>query len=519
MVSSKKWSDARWSGKSFLFVITLAVAFLLRVLGIEWGLPPVTPQVLASGQRCSYTFDECFLLTHVAKADVRRLDFDTHEYHWGTLHPELVLLALDGAQAAGFFGTPWRLAYYNMVDGDFRRVYVVGRLVAVSAALFTVWLLFRFSGEWAGPFAAMLLAVSPSHMLQSDQVRVDVTMTAMLVLTLLVGIQTQRNPDKTANQTFRHFLLLGLAAGLAIAGKYSAVSAVAAILLTALWQQRFQWRGFLAVGGGAVFGFLCTAPYILVKSPSHEMINMYAKATATFPPEFTVPVSRLMEMHVANLIRFSMGLPAFLLAIGGITWMLRRRSSSDWMILAATAGYAVILIPLRWPLIRYDIPLVALLGLCAGVALEQVSKRWRYGLTAVALIMPLSGTVAQIYYMRAPHPADLMLERILEVVPPGTPIARLVPEVPPLDEKVYPMGANVLMDDLTKNPPTWALTTDMPAAPYPVSNMTLLCRSYDEVAHFESRRILAWATLGEAAAPQDWKYTHSTFTLYRRRSQ
>src|SRR6202040_223100 len=112
------------------------------------------------------------------------------------------------------------------------------------------------------------------------------------------------------------------------------------------------------------------------------------------------------------------------------------------------------------PLIRYDIPLMALMGLCAGVALEQLPKRWRYGLTAAALIMPLGGTLAQIYYMRSPHPADLILARILEVVPPGTPIAGWGPDVPPLDAKIYPMGPDALVDDLTKNPPTWVLTSD-----------------------------------------------------------
>jgi hypothetical protein len=111
-----------------------------------------------------------------------------------------------------------------------------------------------------------------------------------------------------------------------------------------------------------------------------------------------------------------------------------------------------------------------------------------------------------------------MLNRILEVVPPGSSIAGLAPEIPPLDEKVYPMGPDVLLDDLTKNPPTWALTTDLAIAPYPPQNVTLLRSSYDKVAHFESRRILAWATFGETAAPHDWKYTHISLTLYRRRS-
>jgi len=111
---------------------TLAVALLLRLPGIAWGLPPITPQVRQSDLRSSYAFDEAGILSGVAKAEVKRFDFDPGEYHWGTLHSELVLLALDGAQAAGVFHTPWRAAYYNLVDGDFVKVYVVGRLVAVS---------------------------------------------------------------------------------------------------------------------------------------------------------------------------------------------------------------------------------------------------------------------------------------------------------------------------------------------------------------------------------------------------
>ena len=515
----KKWSYVRWSSKSLVFVATLTAALLMRIPGIGWGLPPVAPQVIASGQRCSYAFDECLILSGVAKADVSKLDFDAHSYHWGTLHVDLVLLALDGAQALGFFHTPWRVAYHEMVDGDFQRVYVVGRLVAVATALLTVGLLFCFRGEWAGTFSAMLLAVSPSHMLQSDQVRVDVTMTAMIVLTLLIGIRIQRTTDKAASQVVKEFLFLGIASGLAIAGKYSALSAVAAISLAALWLQRFPWRGMLAVVGGTLAGFLCTAPYIFSKSPSHSAVSMYSMATVHVPAQFNVPLGRLIELHIANLVRFSIGPPAFLLAICGVIFMLRRKSSSDWIILAAVVGYAATLIPLRWPLIRYDIPLVPLLGLCAGVALEQLPRPWRYGLTAMALIMPLGGTIAQIHYMRSPHPADLMLRRIIEVVPPGAPIAGWAPELLPLDGKVYGVGLNVLMDDLTRNPPAWVLLTDLPEVPYPSSTIALLSNGYDEVAHFEDRRILGWTTFGEMEAPQDWKYTHSSFSLYRRRSQ
>jgi hypothetical protein len=91
-------------------------------------------------------------------------------------------------------------------------------------------------------------------------------------------------------------------------------------------------------------------------------------------------------------------------------------------------------------------------------------------------------------------------------------------EAPPLDEKVYPQGANVFLDDLTKSPPTWVLTTDLPDEPYKASTLALLRSSYQVAAHTESPRILGWATLGESPAPHDWKYTHMSFTLYRKRA-
>jgi hypothetical protein len=500
--------------KSVCLAATMLVALLLRLPGIAWGLPPSTPEVVASGFRGSYAFDEGPILDGLAQADVKHLDFDPHDYHWGTLHLELVLFALDGAQAAGFFDAPWRPAYYNLQEPDFTRVYVVGRLVAVATALLTIWLLFLFPETWAGAFAAMLIAVSPSHLLQSDQVRVDVTMTALLVLTLLAGVRAQKSGEAW------HFFLLGIAAGLAMAGKYSAIAPVAAICLVALAARRFPERGVLAVGGGTLTGFLVGSPYLLIKPLSFlSAIHSYAFVHHPVPERFQVPVGKLLEMHAVNLMRFSMGLPAFLLALIGIVWMLRRHSPSDWMILAAVVSYVAILVPLRWPLIRYDLPLTMLFGLCAGVALQKLPRNWAYPVAVAALVMPLAGSIAQIVYMRSPAPANLALERILEVVPPGTTISRLGREEPPLDQKVYPMGPNFLTDDLSMDPPEWVLTMSLPDPPPLPSTVSLLRSRYDEIAHIENRRIFAWATLGEAHAPHDWKYTHPTFTLYRRRAQ
>ena len=80
------------------------------------------------------------------------------------------------------------------------------------------------------------------------------------------------------------------------------------------------------------------------------------------------------------------------------------------------------------------------------------------------------------------------------------------------------MGPALFTPAFANNPPPWALTTDLNDDPYPAPTRAALRSSYDEVAHFASPSILAWATLGESGAPHDWKYTHCSFTLLRKKS-
>jgi hypothetical protein len=121
--------------------------------------------------------------------------------------------------------------------------------------------------------------------------------------------------------------------------------------------------------------------------------------------------------------------------------------------------------------------------------------------------------------MRAPHPANVMLPRILEMVPAGSPVTRLFRESPPLSEKAYPFVPGLLLDDLTKTKPPWVLMCDLPDEPYKPSTLALLNSSYQAVASAKIDPILSWATLGTRSEPHDWKYTHPRFTLYRKKSQ
>ena len=125
--------------------------------------------------------------------------------------------------------------------------------------------------------------------------------------------------------------------------------------------------------------------------------------------------------------------------------------------------------------------------------------------------------MAQLDFRLAPHPVNLALAVVHQAVPPGETVARIMPEVSPLDESVYPPGPSPFLDDLSEEPPPWVVTADLLAGQFPPRNRRLLDERYEKVAVFRSRRLFGWVTLGEGGAPHDWKYTHPTTILYRLR--
>ena len=251
----------------------LLAGLVLRVTGIGWGLPPATPETAASGFRGTYAFDEVSVLYGLARTDPANLDFDPELYRWGTLHLELVLLVLEGAQAVGVFEEPWRKAFGGMIPGEFEKVYVVARLVSVALDLATVLLTFflaaMLGSRQAGLWAAALVALSPGHLLQAAQIRVDVTETTFVTLTAVLGLRL------IATDRYRLWLGFGVAAGLAMAAKYSSAPMVLGAAALALWPHRFAWsraRWWLL---GILAGFLAGEPFILTNF--REVVDQMSK--------------------------------------------------------------------------------------------------------------------------------------------------------------------------------------------------------------------------------------------------
>lgn len=496
----------------------LLVALVLRVPVLEWGLPPTTPAVVASDFRCSYALDEDDILTGVSFTNPAKFDFDPRLYHWGTLHLHLTNLLLDAAEVAGYFKQPWRGSYYNMIPGEFERVYRLGRWLSVFFGLLSIVAVYllglEFDGRQTAFWAAAIVAASPAHLLGSAQIRVDLTVVTLVTLAAWLGLRTIKT------NCVRLLFAFSVTCGLAVTAKYPALLVVVPMILIVLYSRKYAPRYLLVAVAGVAAGVLAGQPYLFTRWP--EMVRQMTEAAAfgePIPPRFALSTAELAAKHAHNLLRFGLGPVAMLLCIPGLWILWRRRSTSAALVLTAFACSILTLKPLKWPLLRYDLLLMPWLALATGLALTRMTSRWRWPISAAALIFPLAASVAQMHYMLSPHPANSALDTILRVVPPGTAIARLMAELPPLDRKVYPMGLNPLLDDLTLKTPEWVLTTDLADVEDPPENRALLIDKYEEVAVFRSKRILSWATLGESGAPHDWKYTHFTMALYRLRAR
>ena len=495
----------------------LLAGLLLRVTGIGWGLPPATPETAASGFRGTYAFDEVRVLRGLARTDPANLDFDPKLYRWGTLHLELVLLALEGAEAVGIFEKPWRTAFGRMVPGEFEKVYVVARLVSVAADLATVLLTFLLAamlgGRQAGLWAAALVALSPGHLLQAAQIRLDVTETTLVTLTIVLGLRL------LASDRRRLWLGFGIAAGLAIAAKYSSAPMVLGAAAVALWPHRFAWsraRWWLL---GVLAGFLAGEPFILTnfREVVDQMSKIVQASRQAIPEHYYISKPALLGQHLAALARFSLGIPAALLAGWGFWLLARRRSLAGWMVAVMFAAGLVTLLPQNWPLLRYQLPLVPLCAAAAAVALDSFRPRWRWIAGLLAVGVALAASANQLQFMLSPHPLNLALAEVPNKVPRGQTIARIMRDVPPLDESVYPMGPNPFVDDLSQTYPPWVLTADLLVGDYPHQNKKLFETRYEKVAVFRSPVLFPWATLGETGAPHDWRYTHPTTILHKLR--
>jgi 4-amino-4-deoxy-L-arabinose transferase-like glycosyltransferase len=366
----------------------LLLALALRLVGIDWGLPS------ASHPDYSYHPDEAFTLIW-ARWLVEGQIIPKHFIYGGTFYYTIL-------NAFIFFARGWgeSLAGINLLADAI----LVGRYFMVAVALLSILLIYECGrllyDRATALLAALLLAVSPSHVIWAQQTRPDEIAVLFVLLALYLAARILWTESLSAR---RAFVYLGVLAGMTLAFRFPlAVVCIMPLTAMALRRERFVAHGAVLPKNLALAALTTLLTYAIA-SP-HTFIYHQAVLqglAVTYGYETSVFVDAvgngpLPYQHLVLSLPQATGYGGYLLALAGLAYAIWKRREADKVIVAGIAGYAALLVLVSWVVVRYTLPLVPLLTLLSAAFVTDVARRSTRTAAAPAVVRPAVVAVAGI---------------------------------------------------------------------------------------------------------------------------
>jgi hypothetical protein len=225
--------------------------------------------------------------------------------------------------------------------------YLSRGLSAIMGTL-TVWWVFaitrRVFNDTVAIVAALFTALAYLHVRDSHFGTIDVTMTALVMLTVLAILKWQQTP------TLWRASVAGLVGGLATSTKYNALG-VCIPFAVAVLQRAFEGRateGFKfriivwtvgAFAGAFALGFFGASPYILLEWG--RFASALAAQSATLAQGHGLALSRGWWHHAAVTLPAALGWPLYLAGVTGVAVLLGRLRQAA-VVLAFPIAYYVV---------------------------------------------------------------------------------------------------------------------------------------------------------------------------------
>ena len=380
----------------------VGVALLLRVVGLQYGLPAV------------YNPDEVAIMARAlsfAKGTLNPHNFLYPTFYFYVLFG-WVGLYLASVWVTGGVGSLRELqqSYFTDPTG----IYTAGRALGAITGAITVLLVYRLAARLAGTraavAAAVFMAVSPLAVRDAHYVKHDVPATLAVVAAYLAmvrvwpgtGREDRVPPGTGAHSLRRNILLAGAACGVAFSTHYYCVFLALPLLWTiALSGRPYGWgyvvRSTALAALASAVVFLALSPFLAVEpvtawrdiTANRQIVVDRAVASGAFAPAMK---------YIGMLWRDAMGMPVIVLAAAGAAWMLATAPAKAILLLAFPVPF-FLFITNTFPASRYLNPVLPFVAIFAGWALSALATRWRapswiFASAVVACAVP--GTVSSI---------------------------------------------------------------------------------------------------------------------------
>ncbi|HYM80071.1 MAG TPA: glycosyltransferase family 39 protein [Candidatus Limnocylindria bacterium] len=379
----------------------LALALVVRLVGLDFGLPN-------SHHVYPYNPDEWTPFLHFKRMQPERLDFNPHSFINPTSFYYLLAAGFVAAEKVGWVRISREERFHFEHPEYLHRMILLGRLFAVAFGVATVWLLYRLARHMGldrggSRLAALLLAIHPSHVAHSHFMTVNTAVTFWIVAAFLALERWLRRGDLASR------VMLGIATGIALSTKYTAILLVPVIVLGALIRARIRrkpaarddgrrsspvravWEGGMVLAV-ALLAFVAGTPYALLAFPEFKA-DLLGQFGGLYMPGATVePWSQILGRALPRILEIHLFASTPLLlaaAVAGAVLVLLQRSAPYALVLAFLAGFFVM--SLRAGGLATDgrfLPVFPLIALLAAVALTALASRHpRVSRLAIAVVV------------------------------------------------------------------------------------------------------------------------------------
>lgn len=351
---------------------TVALGAGLRIWGMGWGLP-------TAQHYFSYHPDETIVLLSAMQVNFFDGQLDPGFYNYGSLYIYMVSIAVLLASCWGLVDIVAAGSFSAI--GEFAKLYMAGRVVALLLGIATVYLVYvlgkRAYGRGIGLLAALFMAIMPLHVMHSKFLAVDVPATFFAAAALVFALRI------TDGHRVRDYLLAGLFAGLAAGTKYNAGLVVLSPMVAHFASDKAQpirrvlSAKLAAVVPMAAVGFLIGTPGAVLNFDAFSKDFVYEVAhTSTGHGLVFAGTACGYIHHLTNSLWPGMGLPLLVLAVAGVVYAVRKHTTADLALLMFVIAYYGLIGAAQVKFARYTMPLLPLLAvLAARFCVEMADRR------------------------------------------------------------------------------------------------------------------------------------------------
>jgi hypothetical protein len=387
-------------------LVFMTIALLLRVYGIDWGLPS------AAHPEYSYHPDELLTFT-LAKLLVLGKILDKHFIYGGTLYYTIL-------NAFTYFGN----IFTGVLGGinQFADGILVGRYFLVFVALLTILLIYECGRQFnndkrIGILSALLLAIFPAHVVWAQRVRPDEITALVTAIILLLSIKILASRE---NSSLKYFVYSGLAVGVAASLRLPLVVFILAPLTASLLTR--DGPGFVAKAlsmldrqtgvliVSVIMAFAITSPHVFLY-PEHftgGLLRQWRYQTDAFPD--AVGRGPGVYQYGWLMMHQALGYGLYTFAVLGVLLAFYKRTKVDILLLVIIVPYFFMMTLTSWVVVRYTLPLLPVLALLAARFFVYVIDNfpgYRIVISALFLATTAWTLAADLAYLRIEAGKDI----------------------------------------------------------------------------------------------------------------